>query len=101
MTGVDHRMTGRHVELEIAKLFGSNLVQLRREAGMQQEELARAAGLHRTEVSALERGVRLCRIDTLVKLTSVLGVSPARLLRGVHWTPPKRRSGAFHFLHRD
>ncbi len=53
------------------------------------------ASLHRTEVSQLERGLRLCRIDTLIKLAGSLEVSPDELLDGIDWKPGSVRVGAF------
>lgn len=45
------------------------------------------ADLHRTEISQLERGKRVARIDTLVKLAASLGVKPEVLLDGLEWRP--------------
>jgi len=64
--------------------FAGNLRKLREAAGLTQQGLADLAeGLHRTEVSLLERGGREPRLWTLVLLARALGVSVARLLRGV------------------
>lgn len=51
--------------------------------------------LHRTEVGLLERGERLPRVDTLVKLAGALEVSPCELLEGIAWNPGYSRRGAF------
>ncbi|HET7574280.1 MAG TPA: helix-turn-helix transcriptional regulator, partial [Solirubrobacterales bacterium] len=53
------------------------------------------ASLHRTEISQLERGLRLARIDTLVKLAGTLSVSPCELLEGIEWSPGSTTKGAF------
>jgi hypothetical protein len=45
------------------------------------------AGLHRTAVGQLERGERVARTDTLVKLCCSLGVSSEELLAGLGWRP--------------
>lgn len=50
-------------------------------------ELGLQASLHRTEVRMLERGYRIPRIDTLVKLAGALEVRPEYLLDGVGWPP--------------
>jgi transcriptional regulator with XRE-family HTH domain len=42
--------------------------------------LASASGLHRTEISLLERGVRDVRLSTIVRLARGLGIPPAELL---------------------
>lgn len=77
--------------------FGSNLRYLRRRAGLSQEELAFRANLHRTAVGMLERGVRVARVDTLIKLAGALGATPAELLDGLSWKPAEPVSGTFHF----
>ncbi|HET7574707.1 MAG TPA: helix-turn-helix transcriptional regulator, partial [Solirubrobacterales bacterium] len=71
--------------MTVAERFATNLVAARERAGLTQEEVSFRSGLHRTEVSQLERGLRVPRIDTLVKLAASLGVSPADLLEGIEW----------------
>lgn len=58
--------------IEIAAQFGDNLVRQRKLADIAQEELAVRASVHRTEISQLERGLRIPRIDTVVKLAKSL-----------------------------
>jgi transcriptional regulator with XRE-family HTH domain len=54
------------------------------------------ASLHRTEIGLLERGARVPRIDTLVKLAAALGVRiDCSLLDGITWNPGSTRAGAF------
>lgn len=91
----DNRMRG----VEIAARFGQNLARCRTEANLSQEELGFRASLHRTEIGMLERGIRLPRIDTLVKLAGGLGVPPGHLLDGLDWAPGGTRIG--HFRVRD
>jgi transcriptional regulator with XRE-family HTH domain len=81
--------------VEIAIRFGKNLVRCRKRAGLSQEEVGVRASLHRTEVGMLERGIRLPRIDTLVKLAGAIEVEPAELLDGLDWTPATPRVGEF------
>jgi transcriptional regulator with XRE-family HTH domain len=65
-------------------VFGGNLRRLRERAALSQEALAtRAGGLHRTEISLLERGEREPRLSTVVLLAQALDVKIATLLRGV------------------
>ena len=80
---------------DIAVRFGGNLARLRKRAGISQEELSVRASLHRTEVSQLERGLRLCRIDTLLKVAGSLEVSCDELLAGLAWTPGATTYGRF------
>jgi transcriptional regulator with XRE-family HTH domain len=74
---------------ELARCLAENLFIIRRRAGLSQEELAALAGLHRTEIGNLERGVRLARIDTVVKLAGALEIAPGDLLKGMAWLPPR------------
>lgn len=62
--------------------FARNLRGERRAAGLSQEALASATGLHPSEISRLERGVRDPRLTTIVRLASGLSVSTARLVEG-------------------
>lgn len=78
-----------------AARFGDNLARQRKLADLSQEELALRASLHRTEISQLERGLRLCRIDTLVKVAASLDVSADDLLDGITWSPGDYRPGGF------
>lgn len=70
-----------------ARAFGKNLARCRKRIGVSQEELGLMAGLHRTAVGQLERGERVARSDTLVKLCSSLGVGSEELLAGLGWRP--------------
>jgi len=81
----------------VAEQFGSNLAYCRKRAKLSQEELSFRAGLHRVTVGLLERGERVCRIDTLVKLAGTLGVSSDELLDGLEWQPGAMSAGSFHF----
>jgi transcriptional regulator with XRE-family HTH domain len=81
--------------IDVAARFGDNLARQRKLADLSQEELSLRASLHRTEVSQLERGLRLPRIDTLVKLTGSLEISADELLEGITWTPGDYRPGGF------
>lgn len=81
--------------IDIAACFGGNLACCRKRADLSQEELSHLASLHRTEISQLERGLRLCRLDTLVKLACSLEVSADDLLAGITWTPGDYRPGGF------
>jgi transcriptional regulator with XRE-family HTH domain len=74
--------------------FGANLAYCRNRAGdISQEELGMRADLHRTAVGQLERGERVARTDTLVKLAGSLRVPYDELLDGLLWTPSIRTAG--------
>ncbi len=81
---------------EVARQFGANLAKARRRAGLSQEEVGSLASLHRTEVGLLERGARVPRVDTLVKLAAALGIRiDCELLAGINWIPGSTQAGAF------
>lgn len=60
--------------------FATNLRAARLAAGLSQEALGDASGLHRTEVSLLERAGREPRLRTIAKLARALDMRPAALL---------------------
>jgi transcriptional regulator with XRE-family HTH domain len=63
--------------------FGSHLREKRDKLGLSQEALANEAGLHRTYVSAVERGRRNPTLVSLSRLAKALGISVSELLVGV------------------
>src|SRR5262245_17919394 len=63
--------------------FGERLREVRSARGLSQEDLAHAAGLHRTHVSLIERDRRAVRLDTLEKLARALQVEPASLIPNI------------------
>jgi transcriptional regulator with XRE-family HTH domain len=60
-----------------------NLRRAREKAGLSQEALADAAGMHRNAVALIEAGKRDPRVSTVAKLAKALGIPPADLLKGV------------------
>ncbi|HWI94632.1 MAG TPA: helix-turn-helix transcriptional regulator [Solirubrobacterales bacterium] len=81
--------------IDVAGRFGDNLVCCRKRADISQEELGSLASVHRTEISQLERGLRIPRIDTLVKIRDGLELTADDLLVGISWTPGNYRPGGF------
>jgi transcriptional regulator with XRE-family HTH domain len=81
--------------MDVATRFGANLRRARSRVGLSQEELGLRSSLHRTEIGLLERGARIPRIDTLVKLASALAIPPTELLVGIEWTPGSTTTGSF------
>jgi transcriptional regulator with XRE-family HTH domain len=67
--------------------FGQNLARCREAANVSQEELSFRASIHRTEVSMLERGERMPRVDTALRLAGSLGVPLEDLVDGLEWRP--------------
>jgi transcriptional regulator with XRE-family HTH domain len=67
--------------------FGRNLARCREGADVSQEELSFRASIHRTEVSLLERGERMPRVDTALRIAGSLGVPLDDLVDGLEWRP--------------
>ncbi len=79
--------------MTVAERFAENLLILRRRASLSQEQLGFCAGLHRTEVGSLERGTRMPRLDTIIKLAGALEQPPERLMKGLAWSPGGVKGG--------
>ncbi|WNC90205.1 helix-turn-helix transcriptional regulator [Paraburkholderia sp. FT54] len=62
------------------KRLAKNLKLFRGNQSMSQEALADRAGMHRTQLSQIERGLANASIDSLVALAEALGVEEAVLL---------------------
>lgn len=71
----------------LAKHFGRLLWRHRRRADLSQEQFAFLLAMHRTEISQLERGLRVPRLDTILKLSAGAEVSPCQLMAGLRWRP--------------
>jgi len=61
-------------------IFGQVLKQLRTEKGLSQEEFAANAGLHRTYISQLERGLKSPSLRVMAKISSELGITLVQLM---------------------
>lgn len=59
---------------------GKIIARLRRSTGISQEELAHRAGIHRTYVSQLERGLKSPTIIILERIAAALGTKPSTIL---------------------
>ncbi len=81
--------------VNIAARFGENLARCRKRADLSQEELGVRASLHRTEISLLERGTRLPRIDTAIKVAGALEIPLDELIEGIDWSPGSTNVGSF------
>ena len=67
--------------MDVRRRVGLNLKRFRQELGLSQEKFAFKAGLHRTYISGIERGVRNPTILVLEEIALALGVPSARLLK--------------------
>jgi HTH-type transcriptional regulator / antitoxin HipB len=54
----------------------------RRELGLSQEELADLSGLHRMQISLIERDQRVARFDTVLRIVHTLGMDLEAGVRG-------------------
>ena len=77
----------------VAAIVGPRIRRVRRGQELSQEALADFAEIHRTQISLIEHGGRLPRIDTVVKLAGGLLVPPCELLEGILWEPRGHRPG--------
>lgn len=69
--------------MALRQVFADNLRRARLAAGLSQEELADAAEIDRTYVSALERSRYAASLDVMERLATALRVTPASLLEDV------------------
>lgn len=63
--------------------FAVNVRRARERAGLTQEKLAWAAGLHQTEIGRIEAGRRNPGLDTIIKIARGLGIPAAELFDGL------------------
>jgi transcriptional regulator with XRE-family HTH domain len=63
------------------KRFGERVRSERMRLGLSQEDLADAAGIHRTYIGGVERGERNVGLINLTRIANALGLAPAALLR--------------------
>lgn len=59
------------------------IAQLRRDAKISQEELAHRAGIHRTYVSQIERGLKSPTLQILIQIANALGTSASQIIKDV------------------
>src|SRR5262249_51183625 len=80
-------MSEQEKDWTVAERFGANLTWLRCKASVSQQELADLTEMHRAQVAALERGGRIPRLDTILKLAAGIGVSACQLIAWIWWDP--------------
>ena len=66
--------------MDVCERVGENVRRLREERSLSQEGLAFEAGMHRTYVSGIERGVRNPTVTVLERLAIALKVAMADLV---------------------
>ena len=62
---------------------GKRIKEAREREGLTQEELAEYVDMSPTHISVIERGKKGLRLENLVRIANVLGVSPDELLQDV------------------
>ena len=97
-----HAFSARTPSMAIAlEVLGRRLRVLRFVRGWSQETLAELSGLHRTYVSAIERGRCNLRLESMTRLADALGVGVVELLDGRgaveigEFPPPPARGEGF------
>jgi transcriptional regulator with XRE-family HTH domain len=86
----------KQTDRPLAVRFGKNVRMARLCAGYSQEELGILCALHRTAISMIEKGERLPRLDTVLKITTALEMPLPDLVQGIpKWVPAKSGSGTW------
>ena len=67
-------------ERENLQVFGDVVRERRTEQGVSQESLANLAGLHRTYISMLERGIRNPSLTVILQLAEALNTVASKLM---------------------
>lgn len=67
----------------ILKIFGQNIIDLRKEKGISQEKLAELSNLHRTYIGGVERGERNLSLFNIIKIVNALNTNINRLFEGI------------------
>lgn len=86
------------MDRSLSRRFGLLFALHRMRAGLSQEECGRVVGLHRTELSLLERGARTPRLDTLLQLAAAIETPPSELVTGMSWSPGVVETGGEYVL---
>lgn len=74
-------LTDSDLKLNPLVQFGQRLVQLRKQRGWSQEQLALECGMARSYLGGVERGKRNIALLNICKLADALSVSPAEMLK--------------------
>jgi transcriptional regulator with XRE-family HTH domain len=72
--------------MDLRDAFATNLRRVRHEKGLSQDDLAYEAGVSRSYLSQIEKGVFYVSLKIVGRLASALEIEPGKLLE----LPPKR-----------
>jgi transcriptional regulator with XRE-family HTH domain len=70
-------------------IFARNVAATRAKRKLSQVQVSERSGIHNTEVSRIERGLRDPKLSTIIRLARALSTPPSRLLDGI--SVPGRR----------
>ncbi len=73
------------LDARLAHLVGRRMRRTRRGQELSQEAVARIAGIHPTQISLYEHGLRMPLLGSFVRLAGALGETPSALLDGITW----------------
>jgi transcriptional regulator with XRE-family HTH domain len=80
--------------MDINEIIGERIAQARARHGWNQSELARRVGKPRQHLSQIEQGKQQPRVELLIELATVLGVSTDYLLGRTHEEYPSATQAA-------
>jgi transcriptional regulator with XRE-family HTH domain len=78
------------VAKDLRMAVGRRLRELRNEQRVSQEALAHRAHLHRNYIGCVERGEKIPSIETLARVSQILGLSLAEFFAPFNQKPVKR-----------
>lgn len=74
-------MNERCSNVDVIRVFGTNLKKYRIALGLSQEEFAEKCGLHRTYISSVERFQRNISIENVQRIANALEIETYRLFQ--------------------
>jgi transcriptional regulator with XRE-family HTH domain len=74
---------------DLRRLLGERIRELRKQAGLTQEDLADRADTNFRNIGGIERGERHIQLNTLARIAQALDVPPSVLLEALPKLPPK------------
>lgn len=77
---LDHRVSPPVDRLDAPVALGIAVRQGRLRLGYSQESFADLLGMHRTQLGHIEQGKKDCRLSTIVRIATSLGMPASRLL---------------------
>jgi transcriptional regulator with XRE-family HTH domain len=88
---------------DLTEAFGERLIVARFRYGRISQEVAAArAGVHRTEMSLLENGLRMPLLETVVRVAGAVEMTAGELLGPIRWVPAtKGEPGRFVLCESD